>query len=219
MPEFFESQASDHRFLPEIFPQVKWIFPTSGVLPSRHFGGMSQWYELSSTDDPAEGDSEHRRDIDAAVSSILALVRVETAVLGSHRRIVLAGISQGCAVAIQVLLKQESELGGFIGLSSWLPTSVSSMALSEQTKRSPVFLSHSQDDSVIAIKHGQQLRDVLMDKGMAVDWHEYLDGGHWVNEPQGIGKTLRSCTLQILKLTRGADDQVAFLKQVVESTT
>lgn len=191
MREFFESQASDDRTLPEIFPQVKWVFPTSGILPSRYFGDISQWYDMSSTDNPADGESEHQNDIDAAVASTLALLRSETAVLGSSQGIILGGISQGCAVAIQALLKQDLALGGFMGLSSWLPASVSSMDLSEQTKRTPIFLSHSKDDDTIDVKHGERLRDALKAKDMAVEWQPYPVGDHWINEPQGIGEFLQ----------------------------
>jgi predicted esterase len=196
--EFFESQSSGSRTLPEIFPPVRWVFPTSGILPSRSFGDISQWFEMLSTDSPAAGEGKHQAVIEAAVSRILEVVGSETTLLGDPRRIVLAGISQGCAIAIQALLKQEFRLGGFMGLSSWLPASLPLMEVCESTKRVPVFLAHSKDDTVIAIKYGEQLRNTLKERGMVVEWHEYEDGGHWVNEPQGIGKVIRSFVLQQL---------------------
>ena len=198
--EFFESQTSDDGILPEIFPQVRWVFPTSGILPSKSFGDISQWYQMLSTDNPAEGESEHRKVIEAAVSRIVELIRSETASPGDSRKVVLAGISQGCAIALQALLKQESQLGGFIGLSSWLPASLPSMEVTDDTKRTPIFLSHSVNDTVIDIKYGEHLRGTLKEKGMEVEWHEYPAGGHWLNEPQGIGKVVRSCVLHHFEL-------------------
>jgi predicted esterase len=102
--------------------------------------------------------------------------------------IVLAGISQGCAVAVHALLKQESLLGGFIGLSSWIPAKESLVKTTKNAQRTPVFLSHSKNDNVIRIKYGEELRDSLKEIGMEVEWHAYEDGEHWVNEPSGVGE-------------------------------
>ena len=192
MSEFFESQSSDRKTLPVIFPHVRWVFPTSGILPSRSLGDISQWFEMLSTDSPAEGESEHQKVIEAAVLRILEVIRSELSLLRDSSRLVLAGISQGCAVAVQALLKQESRFGGFIGLSSWLPASLPSMDVSDNTKQVPVFLAHSEDDAVISIEYGEQLRNVLKEKSLVVEWHEYEDGGHWVNEPQGTDYRIKT---------------------------
>jgi predicted esterase len=108
--------------------------------------------------------------------------------VSGHQNIVLAGISQGCAVAIHALLKQESKLCGFIGLSSWIPTKASLSRTTKNAQCTPVFLSHSKNDKVIKIKYGEELRDSLKEIGMEVEWHAYKDGGHWVNEPSGVGE-------------------------------
>lgn len=50
----------------------------------------------------------------------------------------------------------------------------------------PVFLSHSQDDEVVPIANGKKLSTTLTKLGMLVSWKGYEDGGHWVNEPQGV---------------------------------
>lgn len=188
LEEFFESQASDNRFLPEIFPQVRWVFPTSGILPSRAFGEISQWYDMLSTDTPAVGESEHQTEIDAAVSRIVEIIRSESTALGGSYQVILAGISQGCTIGIQALLRQDSQLGGFIGLSSWLPASLASMQATHDAKLTPIFLSHSVDDDTIAFGNGEDLHNDLESKGFNVEWHRYENGGHWVNEPQGVGK-------------------------------
>lgn len=49
----------------------------------------------------------------------------------------------------------------------------------------PVLLSHSSDDDVVPIQNGRALREIL-GQSQAVEWHEYEDGGHWINEPQGV---------------------------------
>lgn len=52
----------------------------------------------------------------------------------------------------------------------------------------PVLLCHSFDDGVVAVAHGRRLRDVLArsPRDVEVEWHEYDDGGHWINEPRGV---------------------------------
>jgi len=131
--------------------------------------------------------------------------------------IILAGISQGCATAILTLLTSEMQLGGFIGLCSWLPFQEEVKQAAKEYSRSfeklqslfdlfpakqassnqlktPVFLSHSKDDDVVPVTNGEMMSSGLKGLGMNVTWRLYEDGGHWVNEPQGV------------------DDMVQFLK-------
>ncbi|KAK7956594.1 phospholipase carboxylesterase [Apiospora aurea] len=49
----------------------------------------------------------------------------------------------------------------------------------------PMLITHSVDDDVVPVQHGRRLRDILMMQGFAVEWKEYPDGGHWINEAQG----------------------------------
>lgn len=55
----------------------------------------------------------------------------------------------------------------------------------------PVLLEHCQDDEVVPIANGARMRDLLSQLGISVDWHEYEDGGHWINEPQGVDDFVR----------------------------
>ena len=50
----------------------------------------------------------------------------------------------------------------------------------------PVFLSHSADDGTVNVSLGREMKDILIALGFQVIWKEYKDGGHWVQEPQGI---------------------------------
>lgn len=158
-----------------------------------------------------------------SVKEILDLIRTEAALI-SPDRIILGGISQGCATAIHALLYGGIRLGGSIGLSSWLPiepeititmadnlawsmvgnrlqyshkmlnkptdqaetTSVLSDLSSTSVLGTPVFLSHSRDDDVATIANGEKLSTTLERLGMTVSWRPYEDGGHWINEPQGV---------------------------------
>ncbi|MCJ1407661.1 hypothetical protein MMC19_001732 [Ptychographa xylographoides] len=222
--EFFESQASDGRTFPEIFPTIRWVFPTSKIRNSARFAApMSQWFDMWSVENPSEKDEIQLDGLRESAKEILDLIRTE-AVLISPDRILLGGISQGCATAIHALLYGGIRLGGFVGLSSWLPfeleittrmadnmawsmggkrrpyshkmlntstdqaetTSVLSDLSSTFVLDTPVFLSHSRDDDVVPIANGKKLSTTLEKLGMVVSWKEYEDGGHWVNEPQGV---------------------------------
>lgn len=53
-------------------------------------------------------------------------------------------------------------------------------------RQTPMLITHSSDDEVVPVQNGRRLRDILQRQGLAVEWKEYPDGGHWVNEPQGV---------------------------------
>jgi lysophospholipase-2 len=223
--ELFESQASDDRTFQEIFPTYKWVFPASKHLRSARFGGeMSQWFDMWSVDEPEEKEELQFQGLRESVPFIIDVIMSECTFVPAER-IIVAGISQGCAAAIHALFNHGIRVGGFIGLSSWLPfqTQISAicqrgnssldslqeiqtlfMQSSQESRsaghvslvlRTPVFLSHSIDDDIVPIRNGKKLHHGLEKLGMAVTWKEYQDGGHWVNEPQGV------------------DDIVDFLKQ------
>ncbi len=222
--EFFESQASDNRTLPEMFPTTRWVFPTSKIRNSARFEApMSQWFDIWSVENHLEKSEIQIDGLRESVKEIVNLIMTEAALI-SPDRIILGGISQGCATAIHALLYGGIRLGGFIGLSSWLPfepeitttmadnmawsmvgnqlhysckildtptdqpetTSVHPNLSSNFVLETPVFLSHSQDDDVVPIANGKKLSTTLEKLGMVVSWKQYKDGGHWINEPQGV---------------------------------
>jgi lysophospholipase-2 len=50
----------------------------------------------------------------------------------------------------------------------------------------PVFLAHASDDEVVPVRNALRMKQTLAGLGLVVEWHEYQEGGHWVNEPQGV---------------------------------
>ncbi|QDS70301.1 hypothetical protein FKW77_008146 [Venturia effusa] len=215
--EFFECQASDDRTFPEIYPSIKWIFPTAKTLMSERFGTeMSQWFDMWSTEDPEERDDIPLAGLRDSVIFLRNLIRREAEDLGDSKRIILGGISQGCATAIHAFFNSEvGPLGGFIGLCSWLPTKgklkdarklldigtsdVTDSHTKEDILQTPVFLAHSLADPVINIKYGVKLQRSLRDLGMTVEWKTYDNEEHWITEPQGV------------------DDIITFLNKTINS--
>lgn len=183
--ELFESQASDSRTLPQIYPGVKWIFPNSGLLKSERFDmELSQWFDMWSTEKPHDKEELSRVGIEKATARIVDLVRVEAQSVPLDH-IFLGGISQGAAVAIHSLLQSSLQLGGYLG--TWLP-------FHEEVKTgasisTPIFLAHNKDDEVISIDNGELMQEILQllgPEGPEVTWRAYEFGGHWINEPKGV---------------------------------
>lgn len=214
-PEFFESQASDDRTFPEIYPSVKWVFPTAKNLLSERFGiEMSQWFDMWSTENPEERDDIPLAGLRDSVLFLLDIIRREAEILGDSKRIILGGISQGCATAIHASFNSKiGPLGGFVGLCSWLPTrgelkdarklleleanNITTSEAQADSLQTPIFLAHSLADPIINIKYGEKLQQSLCDLGMRVEWKTYDNEEHWITEPQGV------------------DDMMAFLNKII----
>lgn len=219
--ELFESQASDDLILPETFPFIRWVFPSSKLRNSARFETtLSQWFDMWSVDHPSERCEGQGAGLKESISEIIEVVRSEASLLGGLERVILGGVSQGCATAIHALICGGTQIGGFIGISSWLPfqepiENICSQSINPTARIQAIralffdpsagnfptaidlsndsnpfstlgFLSHSKDDDVVPIINGERLRQGLKTLSMAVTWKEYEDGGHWVNEPQGV---------------------------------
>ena len=87
----------------------------------------------------------------------------------------LAGFSQGGAIALHVGLRYPQKLAGILALSTYLPTieQLSSEG-SVVGKTTPVFMAHGILDGVIAIEAGKSTFDSLASLGYHIEWHDYL---------------------------------------------
>jgi phospholipase/carboxylesterase len=89
-------------------------------------------------------------------------------------RIVLAGFSQGCAMALLTGLRHAERLGGIVGLSGYLPLAATTAAERHAANTStPVFLAHGKMDPVVPLARATASSDALKALGYQVDWHEY----------------------------------------------
>jgi lysophospholipase-2 len=71
-------------------------------------------------------------------------------------------------------------------MEEMLPSQLQVASAAERLRSIPVLLEHCRDDEVITVGNGQHLQGWLQSLGFNVQWREYADGGHWVNEPQGV---------------------------------
>lgn len=204
------------RTLLGLLPTVRWVFPTAPLLHSQRFNNaMSQWFDMWAVEDPEVQSELQRSGLHQSIHAVLAIIEAEIKLVPKNR-IFLCGISQGFATALSLLLAEgQGGFAGLIGLCSWLPfsskveakmsectsetplfSSLQELHCSEhsmrtpfpsQLKATPVFLGHAQDDAVVPLKNGQRMKNALSRlKFENVEWHEYEDGGHWINEPQGV---------------------------------
>lgn len=114
--------------LAEHFRGAKFVFPAAPARPATVLKGapMSQWFDGWSLVDPEERRGLQRAGVAETSAYVGGLVEEEEARgLGGAERMVLGGLSQGCAVGLLVLLGsrevEEGPLGGFVGMSGWLP--------------------------------------------------------------------------------------------------
>lgn len=176
--------ADGHDFEP-IVPELqldglldlRFVFPHAPVRPVTINNGMSMraWYDIISFERNGPQDEQGIRD---SAAQLEALVRREEERGVPLNRIVLAGFSQGGAIAMHTAVRMQSPLAGLMVLSSWLPLADSfrkevSDAKTSQPRELPVLVAHGSFDPVLPLALGEQTRDVLTAAGFAPEWHSY----------------------------------------------
>jgi len=154
-------------------PGIRFIFPSAGTMPVTINNGyvMRAWYDILVSDLVRREDESGLR---ASQAQIEALVAREKARGIPANRIILAGFSQGCAMALQTGLRHPEKLAGLMCLSGYLPLADKTAA--ERTPASldtPIFMAHGTADPVVQIGRAQQSRDLLTGLGYKIEWHEY----------------------------------------------
>jgi phospholipase/carboxylesterase len=152
---------------------VRYIFPHAPQRPVTINGGyvMRAWYDIVATNIGAQQDEAGIR---ASQTAIEALIGQEIARGIAPNHIFLAGFSQGGAIALHTALRQNAPLGGVLALSTYLPLadSVPGERVAA-TQATPIFMAHGRSDTVVPYALGAGSRDMLLELGYAVDWHEY----------------------------------------------
>ena len=161
---------------------VRFVFPHAPVIPVTINGGYSMraWYDIRAADLAQREDEAGLRRSLAQVEALIARERSRGV---PADRIVVAGFSQGCAMALLTGLRHAERLGGVVGLSGYLPLAATTAAEGHPANAStPIFLAHGQTDPVVPIARAIASRDVLTALGYPVEWHEYPMGHSLCNE-------------------------------------
>jgi len=154
-------------------PAARYVFPHAPMMPVTINNGfvMRAWYDIRTADLARREDEQTIRASQQAVEELIGR-EVQRGIPRS--RIVLAGFSQGAAIALQTGLRQAEPLAGLLALSGYLP--LADRLAAERHAASaglPVLMAHGADDPVVPIARAIHSRDLLASLGYQVEWHEF----------------------------------------------
>ena len=152
---------------------VRFIFPHAPVIPITINNGMAMraWYDFKEADFSARADLTGVR---RSTAHIEALVAREVARGVAPRRIVLAGFSQGGAMALYAGLRHRDRLAGIVALSTYLIDGPTLAAEASPANRDvPIFMAHGTQDPVVQFAWAEMSRRALVEGGWNVEWHTY----------------------------------------------
>jgi phospholipase/carboxylesterase len=154
-------------------PPIRFVFPHAPSMPVTVNGGymMPAWYDILGPNLVSQQDAAG---IQASERAIAALIAHEVARGIPAERIVLAGFSQGCAMALHTGLRLPHRLAGIMALSGYLPLADRLTAERHPANaQTPVFMAHGTQDPVVVIARGEDSRDALVALGQPVHWRSY----------------------------------------------
>lgn len=153
--------------------RIRWVFPHAPVRPVTLNGGMPMraWFDIIGLDRRSEEDDVGIRE---SGEGIAALVRRERERGIRPERIVLAGFSQGGAMALFTALRESERIAGVLALSTYLPLARTLESEAHEANRGvPILMAHGSFDPVVPLALGEASRDALGSLGYDVDWRTY----------------------------------------------
>jgi phospholipase/carboxylesterase len=154
-------------------PDIRFIFPHAPVRPVTLNNGMAMraWYDIVSLTGNRDQD---QKGIAASVNDTAALVRRECERGIDADRIVVAGFSQGGAIALQLAIRYPEKLAGLIALSTYMLLDHRlENDRHEANKDLPLFVGHGKSDPMVPFMLGEQLAERMRSLGHPVEWHSY----------------------------------------------
>jgi len=152
--------------------RVRFVFPHAPVRPVTMNMGtrMRAWYDILQLG----GGQEDETGIRASQKLLEGLIEREASRGIASQRVVLAGFSQGGAIALQAGLRSTQRLAGLLALSTYLPLAATLRAERGTANREvPIFMAHGGQDPMIPIDSARRSREVLEGLGYRVEWREY----------------------------------------------
>ena len=204
--------ADGHDFAPIVpelvrsdWPALRFVFPHAPVRPVTINNGMSMraWYDIVSLEPGRIADRADEAGVRESIAQVEALIEREQGRGIASDRIVLAGFSQGGAIALAAGLQREEPLAGLVGLSTYLPLSTAALAALEQSvpasaRSQPLFMAHGLSDPVVPYAGGEMSAARMRGLGFEMEWHAYpmahqvcaeeiRDLGDWLGARFGAG--------------------------------
>lgn len=154
-------------------PSTRFVFPHAPKIPVSINGGyvMRAWYDIKNVDLQRQEDEGGIRQSQAMIGQ---LIEDQIALGFAPEKIVLAGFSQGGAIAYQLGLRTSHKLAGLIALSTYLPCeNTLDSELNPANLGIPVLAAHGEQDNIVLIERGEKAVKLLQNKGMDIQWHTY----------------------------------------------
>jgi phospholipase/carboxylesterase len=172
--------ADGHDFVP-IVPELRlppslalrFVFPHAPVRPVTINNGlrMRAWYDIQVL---SEGGPEDEAGIRESAALLAQYIQREREAGVAANRIVVAGFSQGGAIALHAALRYPEQLAGVLALSTYLPLQASFAVEAAPANRDlPILMCHGRFDPMLPMQLGTASRDFLRAAGYAVEWKEY----------------------------------------------
>ncbi|MBS1218574.1 MAG: alpha/beta hydrolase [Proteobacteria bacterium] len=180
-------------------PGIRFVFPHAPARPVTINNGyvMRAWYDVSFGDLEGRSRQADEKGVRESQAQIEQLIARENRRKVPSRNIVLAGFSQGGAVALQTGLRYPETLAGVMALSTYLPLAESfAQEATPANAGTAVFMAHGTQDPVVPYAMGKASHERLQQAGYAVEWHDYpmphsvcleeiTDIGHWLGRVLG----------------------------------
>jgi phospholipase/carboxylesterase len=176
-------------------PGIRFLFPHAPMRPVTINNGyvMRAWFDVSLGD--LEGNSRRadERGVRESQAQIAALIEREAKRGVEPEHIVLAGFSQGGAIALQTGLRYPRRLAGVMALSAYLPLADTlAREATPASKATPIFMAHGIYDPLIPLAMGAGSMTLLTGFGYAVEWRQYpMPHSVCPQEIEDIGAWLR----------------------------
>ena len=176
--------ADGHDFAPIVpelvkrdWPAIRFVFPHAPVRPVTINNGMPMraWYDIRDLGfGGTVGDRADAAGVEASVAQVEALLAREGERGIPPSRVILAGFSQGGAIALSTALLRSEPLAGIVALSTYLPLAAQAEdGASGAATSQPVFMAHGSQDPVVPFAAGQRSAERLRALGFDVEWHVY----------------------------------------------
>ena len=172
--------ADGHDFVPIVpelklppAPGIRFVFPHAPARPVTLNMGMRMraWYDIKTLTAEGRADEPGIRESVAVVGQ---LITAERALGIAPGRIVIAGFSQGGALALNAALRHPEPLAGILALSAYLPLqALLANELAEANRQTPILMCHGQFDPVLPLALGVMACNWLRSSGYKVEWKEY----------------------------------------------
>jgi phospholipase/carboxylesterase len=173
--------ADGHDFEPIVpllgLPDVRFVFPNAPALPVTINGGMVMpaWYDIVSLGGPGPG--ERAEDVRRSARLVEAVIEREEGRGVPASRIVLAGFSQGAAMALHVGTRLPRTLLGIMVLSGYeVVADTREAEAAEANRATPMLFCHGTHDPMVAVARGRETYRAHARPGRKAEWHEFPMG-------------------------------------------